>query len=169
MKMDAEEAIERAKENRSKKSSNNKKNSKRRGKSLLIVGSLSVFLFFLIAVVFLVIPNDTILSAYEDLTGEEEWERVYHLEEDGYMLDNGQFVRLSISIVVEDGSNVETLSRGQSFLKHTITKVISGSDRSALNGQEGLLWFESQIKKDLNESYADLKIERVYVRGIVIS
>lgn len=121
--------------------------------------------------IMLVLPTETILSAYDKITSEHEHEldRTYHLQENGYMLDNGEFVRVSFSFVVKDSSIVEKLSKGRPFIKHTITKVLSGSDRNEFRGNEGLKWFENEIKSDLNDSFSDINIEQVYITGIVIS
>ncbi|WP_416151149.1 flagellar basal body-associated FliL family protein [Salipaludibacillus sp. HK11] len=146
----------------------NKLKNKKRKPIIIFLGGLSVLLL-VITIIVIVLPNETILSAYDELTSEDELNRVYHLEENGYMLDNGEYVRISISFLLEDSSNIDKLSRGQAFLRHSITKSISGADRTDFQGNKGLEWFENEIMNDLNQSFSDIDIERVYITGMVIS
>ncbi|MCR6108107.1 flagellar basal body-associated FliL family protein [Salipaludibacillus agaradhaerens] len=136
---------------------------------LILSASLLALIILVSGVVLIAIPNEKLKTAYADFTKEEEWDRIYHLEENGYMLDNGQFIRVSFAFVVTDSSQVTALSDGQSLLKYTITDVISGKKRSAFRGPDQLRQFEEDIKESLNKAYSDVELEHVYITSFVIS
>jgi len=144
-----------------------KQKSNLKQKQLLILSGM-ILSFFLLAIL-LFFPSNMNLFANEMSSSKSELNRVYHLEEDGYMLDNGDFVRLSLSFISEDDAGVPKLSRARPFIKNTVTKILSGTERDTFKGSKGLEWFENEIMNDLNQSFSDIDIERVYITGIIIS
>ncbi|WP_280769712.1 flagellar basal body-associated FliL family protein [Salipaludibacillus daqingensis] len=133
---------------------------------MMLSGIMSMF--FLV-IILLIIPSNLDLFGNEASANADELNRVYHLEENGYMLDNGDFVRVSLSFVTADNNGIPKLSRGRPFIKNTVTKILSGTDRDAFKGSDGLNWFESEIRNELNDSFSDIDVERVYITSIVIS
>jgi len=150
-----------------KQGTGQKQKSNLKQKQLLILFGM-ILAFFLISLL-LFFPSNMNLFANDMSSSKSELNRVYHLEEDGYMLDNGDFVRLSLSFISEDDAGVHKLSRGRPFIKNTVTKIISGTERDTFKGSKGLEWFENEIMNDLNQSFSDIDIERVYITGIIIS
>ncbi|UTR16132.1 flagellar basal body-associated FliL family protein [Salipaludibacillus sp. LMS25] len=136
---------------------------------LVIILSASLLALFLLVAGVVLITNEGLKTAYADFTKEEEWDRIYHLEENGYMLDNGEFIRVSFAFVVTDSAQVTSLSDGQSLLKYTITDVISGKERHAFKGSDQLKQLEREIKESLNKAYSDVDLEHVYITSFVIS
>lgn len=146
---------------------NKLKRTKKQRKLLISSGIMS--LFFLLVILLIISSNMNLFTHEELSTNKSELNRVYHLEEDGYMLDNGDFVRISFSFVTEDDSGVPKLSKGRPYIRKSVTKILSGTDPSAFKGSQGLEWFENEIMTDLNQSFSDIDIERVYITGIIIS
>jgi len=138
--------------------------------TLLWMSASFITLFTMIGTVLvMVLDEQAVSSAYEKFMSEDVWDRVYHMEESGFMLDNGEFVRASFTFEVGNNDNVDNLVRGKHLLKYAITDALSGLDRENLNGKRGLQKLENDIKSLLHDEYPGLGVRHVYITGIVIS
>jgi flagellar FliL protein len=83
-------------------------------------------------------------------------------------LKNEHYIRVSFKIQTDDEKTKEELEKRDYQVKNVIIKLLSGTDAKDLQGTQGKIKLENQLKEKLNELAKPGSVEQVYITSILI-
>ncbi|RKO60948.1 Flagellar basal body-associated protein [Caldibacillus debilis GB1] len=83
-------------------------------------------------------------------------------------LKNEHYIRVSFKIQTDDEKTKEELEKRDYQVKNVIIKLLSGTDAKDLQGTQGKIQLENQLKEKLNELAKPGSVEQVYITSILI-
>lgn len=83
-------------------------------------------------------------------------------------LKNEHYIRVSFKIQTDDEKTKEELEKRDYQVKNVIIKLLSGTDAKDLQGTQGKIRLENQLKEKLNELAKPGSVEQVYITSILI-